>query len=496
VSKSAAEPQNLIVIVADQLRRQALGCYGDPNVSTPHIDALAASGTRFDAASSSYPVCVPYRFSLQTGEYAHTRFIPSIEWRMSPAERTLADEWNDAGYDTGLFGKWHLYGNFGHYPGHTVVKASRTPVPRQFQGRWSYFAGFDISNDPYDTFYSVNDDPTMHKLEGYQTDGLFGLAMDWIAARGERPFATIVNVEPPHPLFTAPEEYLDRWRDREIELRPNVVLDKEYRKRGPHGTDIVDDLRVYYAMIENLDDNVGRLVAALRETGQLENTTIVLTADHGELLGCHGAQAKQRPWEESIGIPLIVSRGAALASRSADGAALSTGAMSMGEREDFAPGRAIADAVCTEDLFPTFLGLTGLEPRDPKPGLDLTPLVDGHADELGREGVLLEFVAEMRDFMPFHDETWRGIRTRRYKYMVFGDAHGGQPWQFFDLETDPYEQTNLVDDADTAELVRHHHGLLRDLLIDTNDHYVLAPALGSDGVNTWDSEAKHQKRFG
>ena len=105
---------NIILIISDQLRRQALGCYGDPNVSTPNIDALAAAGARFDAASSTYPVCVPFRFTLMTGEYAHTRFIPSIEWRMSPAERTLADEFNDAGYATALFGKWHLYGNFGH----------------------------------------------------------------------------------------------------------------------------------------------------------------------------------------------------------------------------------------------------------------------------------------------------------------------------------------------------------------------------------------------
>ena len=84
-------------------------------------------------------------------------------------------------------------------------------------------------------------------------------------------------------------------------------LGKEYNKRGPHGRDLLDDLRVYYAMIENLDDNVGRLVAALRANGQLDNTIIALTADHGELLGCHGLLAKQRPWEESLGIPLIVS---------------------------------------------------------------------------------------------------------------------------------------------------------------------------------------------
>jgi arylsulfatase A-like enzyme len=462
---------NLILVISDQLRRQALGCYGDPNVSTPHIDALAASGTRFDAASSTYPVCVPYRFSLMTGEYAHTRFIPSIEWRMSPAERTLADEFNDAGYDTALFGKWHLYGNFGHYPGHNVVKASRTPVPRPFQGRFQTFAGFDICNDPWDTWYSVNDDPKMRKIEGYQTDGLFDLAIDYATSAREKPFVAVVSVEPPHPIFTAPPEYVERWKDRDVVVRENVDLDKTYNHRGTgEGQGLLDDLRTYYAMIENLDDNIGRLVAALREAGTLDNTVIALTADHGELLGSHGLLAKQRPWEESLGVPLIVS--------------------------NVGGGRVVTEPTCTEDLFPTLLGLAGLTPRDPKPGVDLTPLARGEVDALDREGVLLEFVAEMRPGLPFHDETWRGIRTRTAKYTVLGDAHGGKPWQFFDLEKDPYELENLVDDPAYADQVAHHHELLRTRLEETYDHYVLAPAFGQPGVNTWDPEATFQKRFG
>lgn len=462
---------NVILVISDQLRRQALGCYGDPNISTPNIDALAESGTRFDAASSTYPVCVPYRFSLMTGEYAHTRFIPSIEWRMSPAERTLADEFNEAGYDTAMFGKWHLYGNFGHYPGHNVVKASRTPVPRPFQGRFGTFAGFDICNDPWDTWYSVNDDPKMHRIEGYQTDGLFDLAIDYATSSREKPFAAVVSVEPPHPIFTAPPEYVERWQDRDVVVRPNVDLEKTYNHRGTgEGQGLVDDLRTYYAMIENLDDNIGRLVAALREAGTLDNTIIALTADHGELLGSHGLLAKQRPWEESLGVPLIVS--------------------------NVGGGRVVTEPTCTEDLFPTLLGLAGLAPRDPKPGVDLTPLARGEVDALDREGVLLEFVAEMRPGLPFHDETWRGIRTRSAKYTVLGDAHGGRPWQFFDLEKDPYELENVVDDPAYADQVAHHHELLRLRLAETYDHYVLAPAFGQPGVNTWDPEAAFQKRFG
>jgi arylsulfatase A-like enzyme len=462
---------NIILVISDQLRRQALGCYGDPNAVTPTIDALAAAGTRFTQASSSYPVCVPYRFTLMTGQYAHTRFIPAIEWRMSPAERTLADEFNEAGYSTALFGKWHLYGNFGHYPGHTVVKASRTPVPRPFQGRFQRFAGFDICNDPFDTYYTNEDDPTLHKIDGYQTDGLFDLAIDYIKEQRDRPFFTVLSVEPPHPIFTPPPEYVQRWQDRDLVLRENVEADKEYHKRGPHGRTLIDDLRMYYAMVQNLDDNMARLMAALRDAGIADNTVVALTADHGELLGSHGVLAKQRPWEESIGVPLIVSGGGAVA-------------------------RTVDDPTCTEDLFPTLLGLAGIGPRDPGPGADLSPLIRGEAGGLDREGVLLEFVAEMRPNIVFHDQTWRGVRTSRYKYTVLGDAHGGKPWQFFDLHSDPYELHNLVDDPDSEPIVAQHHRLLRDLLVAGYDHYVLAPAFGCPGLNEWNPEAKYQKRFG
>lgn len=467
---------NVLLIISDQLRRSALSCYGDPNVSTPAIDALASTGARFTNASSTYPVCVPFRFSLMTGEYAHTRFIPSIEWRMSPAERTLADEFNDAGYDSALFGKWHLYGGFGHLPGHTVVKTSRTAIPRPFQGRFRRFAGFDICNDPYDTFYFNEDDPTPHKIDGYQTDGLFDLAIDYVTQpeRKAAPFAAVVSVEPPHPLFTAPPEYLDRWRGREVVLRDNVDLSKDYNVRGPDSTDLTDDLRTYYAMIENLDDNVARLVEVLRQQGLLDNTVIVLTADHGELLGSHGLLAKQRPYEESAGVPLIVS-----------------GPLSRGHE-----GSVIDDPTCTEDLFPTLLGAANLVPRDDKPGLDLTPLIRGDVERHDREGVLLEFVSELRPNMPFHDETWRGLRTRQAKYTVLGDAHGGEPWQFFDLERDPYEMHNAIDDPEYKDEVARHHELLRARLVETHDHYVLKPAYGCPGINEWDPEAKYQRRFG
>jgi len=465
---------NILVILSDQLRRDALGIYGDPNVATPNIDRLAREGVRFTNACSTYPVCVPFRFTLMTGEYAHSRFVPEIEWRMSPAERTLADEFNDAGYETIYTGKWHLYGGHAWLPGHSSFKANRTPVPREHQGRWQKWFGFELANRPFDTCYFIDDDPTPHHIDGYQTDGLFDLTMDHIRDRNDdRPFCAVLSVEPPHPPLEAPEEFEARWRERDIELPPNFLVPDERPAPGrcldpqdPEARKVaLDHRRMYYALIENLDMNVGRLLDFVDKSGLRDNTIIMLVADHGEADGAHCRIPwnKQDPYEESVGIPLII-------------------------RDPRVPqhaGDAIPDATCTEDLFPTLLGLAGLEPRDPKPGANLTPLIHGEIERLPREGVLLENVHDLRNNLMYHEVYWRAFRTRRTKYTVLGGAEGGQPWQFFDLENDPYEMHNLIDDPASAEEVRRHHQLLRERLVETGDHYVLAPAFGIDGLNLW-----------
>ena len=152
-------------------------------------------------------------------------------------------------------------------------------------------------------------------------------------------------------------------------------------------------------------------------------------------------------------------------------------------------GTVIEDPACTEDLFPTLLGFAGLTPKNPLPGIDLNSILRGEASKLQREGVLLQFVAEHREGLPFHDEVWRGIRTRRFKYLVKGDKFGGKPWQFFDLDKDGYELNNLINDPDYQDEIVHHHGMLCERLQQTEDPFVLLPAFGYDGVNLWREEA-------
>ena len=448
---------NVLILLSDQLRRQALGIHGDPDACTPHLDAFAGRGIRFANACSTYPICVPFRFTLMTGEYAHVRKVPGIEYAMATTERTLADEFNAAGYETVYVGKWHLDGGHGRLG--SAIQVNKTRVPRSRQGRWQKWYGFELRNGPFDTWYFEDDDTVPRKIEGYQTDGLFGLGMNYLKKRtAERPFCMVISVEPPHDPFEAPADLQAAWENREITLPENFAVDDLERREQ-----FVLHRKRYNAMVENLDQNVGRMVAFLEAEGLINNTVVVFLSDHGELGGAHGLRAKQWPYEESVGIPLMVFE----------------------PRVAHRGGTVVDDPTCTEDLFPTLLGLAGLTPKHDLKGVDLTPLIHGKVDQLDRNGVLLEFVAELRQRAVFYDEVWRGFRTRRYKYTVKGNNMGGHPWQFFDLEKDPGELHNLIDDSAYTQEIKRHHQMLCDRMVETEDHFVLLPAFGCNGVNVW-----------
>ena len=487
---------NIIWVFPDQMRAQAMSCAGDPNVHTPNLDALAKSGVRFANACSNYPVCVPARFTLLTGERASSRWVPTIHWRMSPAERTVAHELGEAGYATSYIGKWHLYG--GDAPADAY---RRIPVPRRHQGGFERWQGFEFRNDPFDTHYFANDDPEPHRIEGYQTDGLFDLALaelDRLAA-DERPFFLALSVEPPHPPYQGPRfgensrAMAPHLVDR-IELRPNVDVERfvaekpwllaNWRRRraqltgagkrdaglasvGAAGStaaaftdrQVLQALLLEYGQsVENVDANMGRLVHALRHKGLWEDTIILFFADHGELLGSHGTQGKQLPYQESVGIPFIVAGGRV-----------------PGERLVTAP-------VSIEDIFPTTLDLAGVDPAPHLPGASLAPLLaadgaqepsgrsaggaDGGGAAFSRDAVFLEYVEEHRDS---HKSIppWRAIRTERYCYSITGEG----PWMLFDLHEDPYEQKNLIADPATAEDRRELHERLMGHLAAIEDPF-------------------------
>lgn len=469
---------NIVVVLVDQMRRDALSCAGDANLRTPHIDVLAARGTRFTAASSTFPACVPFRFSMLTGQYAHSRNVPALGYRLSPAERTLGEAIAAQGFATAYIGKWHLYSAYGVSGGLNLSQAARTPVPASHRRGFDYWRGFELRNDFFDSWIFSDDNPEPERLEGHQTDALFSRAFHYITQDRpkDRPFFLMLSVEAPHPPFTATLEHLARVRARgPWQGRPNTDVagikffpPEWYDATGPAGAIDPSDpasitrvfeanMQSYSAMIEQIDDNMGLLDACLSGEGLRDNTIVVFLSDHGELAGSHGLLGKAQPWEESVGVPLIAAG------------------------PGVAPGRLSGLPVCTEDLFPTLLGLAGGGDAA-LPGLSLAPLMRG-GTEPARDGVLLEFVTETRAGRDYYAETWRGIRTRRHKYTVLGDHSGAKPWQLFDLQADPFEQSNLVEEDSAAPIAADLHQRLAKLLAKAGDDYALGPAFGVAGQN-------------
>ncbi|MCL4188018.1 MAG: sulfatase-like hydrolase/transferase [Rhodobacteraceae bacterium] len=465
---------NLILVLVDQMRRDAMSCAGDPNVDTPHLDALAARGTRFTQASSSYPACVPFRFSLLTGQHAHSRNVPALGYRLSPAERTLGEAVAGCGHATAWIGKWHLYSAYGVSGGLTLSQAARTPVPAGHRRGFDHWRGFELRNDFHDSWVFHDGEAEPRRLAGHQTDALFGLAFDYIRRDRprDRPFFLVLSLEAPHPPFMATPGHLARIRARgPLRLRPNVdpgairFFPPEWFEPagGPEGpVDPADpagvarvfaaNMEAWYAMIAQIDDGMGALDALLAAEGLREATTVVFLSDHGELGGSHGLLGKGQPQEESVGIPLIAAG------------------------PGIVPGRTIDLPVATEDLFPTLVGLAGGR-AEGLPGLDLAGLLRG-GPEPDREGVLLEYVAETRPGRGFYAETWRAIRTRRHKYAVKGNRAGARPWLLYDLAADPFEQHNLLDGPGHEATAAALHGALVRTLDAAEDDFALAPAFG------------------
>ena len=218
---AAARP-NVIWILGDQLRAQALGCAGDPNATTPNLDALAAQGVRFSSAVSGMPLCCPFRGSMLTSRYPH-HCVPGHEFPLPAGQPTIANVFNDAGYHTAYFGKWHL-GGFHESQG----RAAMFIVPPDRRGGFTTWTGYENNNSQYDTWVhgGQGKDAFHYRLPGYETDELTNLLIGHIkeraAARDGKPFFAALSVQPPHNPYVAPAEFMRHYAPGRIALRANV----------------------------------------------------------------------------------------------------------------------------------------------------------------------------------------------------------------------------------------------------------------------------------
>ena len=419
----AARRPSVLVIMPDQMRGQALGCMGNPDVRTPHLDRLASEGVLFRQTFANTPVCCPARAILLTGKYAHKNGMVANDLRLRESQTTVAEILADQGYRTGFIGKWHLDGgprNPGFVP----------PGPRR-QG-FEYWAASQCSHAHFNPTY-FRDTPEPITEKRFEPEVWTDRAIEFLRDAGDDPFYLVVAMGPPHDPYGAPDEYMKMYDPDRIAMRPNWV------EGTPGGGR--KEIAAYYAAITAVDDQVGRLMRALDERGRREDTIVVVTSDHGDMLGSHGLRLKRKPWEESIRVPGIVRYPAKV------------------------EPRRTSDALLTHvDLPPTLLSLCGLPVPAEMQGADLSRVVLGE-DAEGPDSAFFQI------FIPFGGDAsphpWRGVRTDRHMYAQTEEG----PWLLYDLEADPFEKTNLVDDPAHAATREDMSRRLADWMARTGDSW-------------------------
>ncbi len=421
---------NVLWIMSDQHRAQALGINGDPNVFTPNLDRLATSGVNLTSAVGGVPLCCPFRGSMLTGLYPH-KAVPGHEMMLDPKMPTVANVFNDNGYDTCYIGKWHLDG-FKEANG----RAAMHIIPPDRRGGFKNWTGYENNNSQWDCWVHGGEGDTAfhYRLDGYETDCLTDMMIDYIDDKkeDEEPFFAVLSVQPPHNPYMAPEEYMREHNAGSVILRENVPnipsIEKQARQQ----------LSGYYAMIENLDYNIGRIIRTLERNDMLFNTHIIFFSDHGDMQGSHGQFHKTSPFEESIKVPFIIS----------------------GEKPMQYDGRGWGEIdnvpINHVDLAPTSLGLCGIKAPDYMQGTDYSYLrITGN-----KKPDFIPQSAYIQSVIPtgHHDSVdkpWRGIVTNDgYKYVCFENT----PWIMYNLNEDPYEFVNLA-----------HNTKFRDKLCELND---------------------------
>ncbi|WP_159019879.1 sulfatase [Algibacter sp. L3A6] len=409
---SEEKQPNVLIILTDQLRAQSTGYAGDINVKTPHLNQLESISVNFKNAISGMPVCTPFKASLISGQRPLTNGVFMNDVQLDTNAVSMGKIYSKAGYNTAFIGKWHIDGQ---------GRENFIPPGNRRQGFQFWMANECTHNYNSSTYYD-NDDPTPKTWDGYDTFEQTDAAIDFINSKtnSDNPFALMLSWGTPHnPYHSAPQKYRDMFKPEDMKLRPNVPEEISGK--------IKKDIAGYYAHIVALDDMVGKLIQNLKDNNQLDNTIIVFTSDHGDLLGSQGAYRKQQPYNESVRVPMLFHIPKALG---------------------IEPGKRKA-VLNSEDILPTLLSLSNIEIPKTIEGINYQPYLEGIDDTVGKETVIIcaqpfgEWNRPKR-----HGREYRGLVTQKYTYVK--DLNG--PWLLFDNDEDPYQMNNLVNQAEFATL--------------------------------------------
>lgn len=422
---------NLIYVFADQLRYGSLSCHGDPYIRTPNLDEFCKGSTELCNAVSGHPVCAPYRASLFTGKYTTSTGMVINEIRMNPNHRCLAHVLTENGYETSYIGKWHMYAN--EFGNHSDPKNSYIPKGPDRLGFDGYFAAYNFHHDYYgEGAYYHLDSPEKIYAGGYEPDMQFDLAAEQLEklSKGEKPFALFLSVGTPHDPWVpenVPKEYYDKMKEIHFLLPKNYLPENDpyadawAQFQEGEREKLKEWMRVYYAMIADLDDNMGRFMQRIREFKLEENSIIIFTSDHGELFGAHGRHAKNIFYEEAVRVPFFC------------------------RWKDHLPVGTCDVCLNTVDIMPTLLDMMGLPVLQEVEGQSVYPSLLGDRGAKEPDGALMMGTGATAVWEDGHE--WRAYRTKQYTYAVYRVDkkellfdHQKDPFQMHDLSQEPEYQ--------------------------------------------------------
>ena len=455
---AAARP-NIIFIMSDDHAAQAISAYGSRVNTTPNIDRLGREGLRLDNAFVTNSICTPSRAAILTGQYAHLNGVPVFN-RFDSARDTVAKRLQQGGYYTGMVGKWHLGSD-----------------PAGFD-RWEIFPGQGAYFDPI--LYTATGEKTYSGR--YATDVVTDIAIDFLKTRpAARPFFLMLHHKAPHrpwePDATHRAQFANRWipepetlwdsyatrtdalrenqqrvaddlTRRDLKLEPPADLAGAERTQWlgekPVAVTITRDgqavtltgealtrwkyqryMQDYLAVIQAVDDNIGRLLAYLDSSGLAKSTIVIYTSDQGFFLGEHGLFDKRFMYEESLRMPFLVRW---------------PGVIKPGTHSD-----AMALNV---DFAPTFLEAAGLPVPPEMQGRSLVPVLRGQVPRDWRTSMYYRYYHDPGDH---NTRAHYGVRTRTHKLVYYWKK---DQWELFDLVHDPSEMNNLYGQPGQDELTK------------------------------------------
>lgn len=440
------EKPNLLFVFADQFRKQAIGFMNEDPVLTPNLDRLAGEGLAFTNAVSTCPICSPFRAMLMTGRFPMStgmtsNCMPGTDLELDEHETCIGDILKASGYRTGYIGKWHLEIpslNRSENPedGATDAWDGWTPPGPRRHG-FDFWYAYNSNGKHFDPNY-WKDSPERIDIDQWSVAHETDMAIDFIErCPDNQPFALFMSWNPPHNPYVAPGQYMELYTGREIPDRPNIEPDERYRKR----------FRSYLAAVSSCDDHLGRLMSFVEKKGLSENTIVVFTSDHGEMMGSHGRYAKSIWYDESIGIPFIVRW-----------------------KGSINPGTEQMPFACYH-FMPTLLGLMGIEIPPAVEGTSYAELIRGRQQDKATSAVIasygnpakllavgqkpsiwaLQADSLHRSGIDWRTVGYRGLRTERYTYVVSRGRKGEYLRRYlYDNQEDPY-QLNPVEGVHAKE---------------------------------------------